>query len=247
MTDSSLHPPIDITIVSGRRPELLHKTLTSFSKDLFEHFRVARFLVNIDPFAGDEQDHKEVRRVIDRFLPQAKVFEPETACFGAAVKRLWQNTSASIIFHMEDDWVLEKPLHPKKVFPLFDEATKQISLVTREKHWNRIDKFHYEKRRIPFIRIKKTDLSRPIFTTSPSFLCGEFARRSADLMLPELDPEKQFSNGLNPELFAHVAPFRNRFLPAPGRVPFAKDIGREWRREKGLKKSLRNGISTWGE
>ncbi len=42
-------PHLDIALVSGRRPELLARTLASFGTDLFAGFAIDGVFANIDP------------------------------------------------------------------------------------------------------------------------------------------------------------------------------------------------------
>ena len=47
---------IDVCMVAGRRPDLIQTTLDSFNANLFRNFTVERFIVNIDPVFGSDDD-----------------------------------------------------------------------------------------------------------------------------------------------------------------------------------------------
>ena len=47
---------IDVCMVAGRRPDLIQTTLDSFNANLFRNFTVDRFIVNIDPVFGSDDD-----------------------------------------------------------------------------------------------------------------------------------------------------------------------------------------------
>ena len=60
--------PIDVSLVAGRRPELLERTLSSFHQHVLEHFELADAYVNIDPFGGDLAAHDACREIIKKRL-----------------------------------------------------------------------------------------------------------------------------------------------------------------------------------
>ncbi|MBL4885262.1 MAG: hypothetical protein JKY95_12095 [Planctomycetaceae bacterium] len=105
----------DLALVCGRRPELIARTLESFHQNVFPHFSFANVLVNIDPFCGDAADGVEVRDIVESYFPEAIFFEPESASFGAAVKRLWKNSKSDILLHLEDDWVAIEEINSKQI------------------------------------------------------------------------------------------------------------------------------------
>jgi hypothetical protein len=84
----------------------------------------------------------------------------------------------------------------------------------------------------------------PRFTTSPSFLRGDFAKSCSNLMDPNKDPEKQFYSGVNPALQAYVRNQRN-YIFSRDNYPVIADIGRDWRRERKIIKSIRDSNSVW--
>lgn len=250
---------IDVTLVAGRRPELLRRTLESFEANLFANCRIDKFYCNIDPFGGDDQDHIECKRILMNIVPDAIVFEPRLASYGAAVKRLWQHTSSNYVFHFEDDWLIHEPLAQDDILPLFDHKTRMISLMCKTKYWNARSQFHYARRRfpiigklpfvitiLPFVPGKLIDdEDHPLFTFSPSFLEGNFARVCARLIKPEINTEKQFYNGTNRVLEEYVSQYRNRFYFGRHSPNIIEDIGREWRASKGIKKNIIDGRAVW--
>lgn len=240
-------PDMDLSLICGRRPGLLARTLESFGERLFRHVPVARVIVNIDPIFGDEQQGSETRDVARRAFPQAEVHMPETPGFCAAVQRNWAASTADYIFHLEDDWLLNEDI-TSDVFRHFDDATiGQVSLESREKKWNWETRGVYHtsrtKRRLFGIKLPIYRVI-PFFTASPCFVEGGFARGSAKLMDPVYDPEKQFSAGVNKPLERFVANRRNRLIRA--REGFlVTDIGRDWRADRGIEKTTANGLSNW--
>ncbi|EBU8132126.1 hypothetical protein BZU93_27590, partial [Salmonella enterica subsp. enterica] len=123
----------------------------------------------------------------------------------------------------------------------------QVSFNTAEKNWDISARgnVHTKKRPVTLLGLKTPFKRRvPVFTTSPSFLRGDFARRCADLMDERFDPEKQFSSDVNPRLERFVSGYRN-LLVGGGPDYLIVDTGRCWRDSRGITKSINNAVSTW--
>jgi len=235
---------LDIALVAGRRPDLLAETLASFEK-LFRHFEIGAVFANIDPVFGDEADHAATRaRLLARF-PDAEITEPSAPGFGAAVRRVWSATRAGLVFHLEDDWLLNEPLGPDDILPLMTGDTRSVAPVAVELGWNGRDDFNVRRRKRRILGIPAGRLEFNVFGTSPRFLDGDFARRCAGLMDPSLDPEKQMRPPGNPALIAFQQGFRCRLLPGRTRTDLITDIGRAWREARGIEKIVADGVSTW--
>ncbi len=123
----------------------------------------------------------------------------------------------------------------------------QVSFHTADQNWDIRRKGHFHQRneygrllgiKIPLFR------TFPKFTTSPSILRGTFARRCAEMMDLSRDPEKQFYSGVNPALEGYVAGYRN-YIFSPERKPVIRDMGREWREQRNIRKVIANATSIW--
>ena len=241
---------IDVCIVAARRPDLLERTLSSFFQNLIRNFSINRVIVNIDPLFGDDHDHERCISVLKSYFGDPPLMltvrSPEQPGFCAAVKKNWLATTTDYILHLEDDWLLNRPVHADILHFFQDKRVTQVSFLSKEKYWDTRRKgyIHAWRRRPKIFGIKlpypKTTL--PLFTTSPSFLRGSFARKAASLMIERLDPEKQFFTHTNPELQAYVAPYRNRLH---GDDIIVTDIGRTWRAERKIEKAIIDGSSVW--
>jgi hypothetical protein len=235
----------DLCIVCGRRPELLERTLASFGEKVFAHFSFRSVLANIDPFCGSDADGAEVRRILLRNFPEATLFAPDQPSFGAAVARLWQATTADNVLHLEDDWLALEPITPQDVESRLAGDIGQLVLMSREKNWNGASLYQTRSRKVRVLGVPVWTRRVSRFSTSPCFLSGRFARTSAALMKPDLDPEKQFHDGLNPPLEAFALQHRALFLPGRESPEIIRDIGRAWRDARGISKELVSGASIW--
>ncbi|KQS80874.1 hypothetical protein ASG25_04930 [Rhizobium sp. Leaf384] len=237
---------IDICVVAGRRPDLLEATLRDFQDRCFRFLDISACFVNIDPIFGDADDARACVSIVDRLFPGAIVFQPEKANFCSAVKRLWSSTSADHVFHLEDDWRTLTPLDQSILAPFADQSVQQVSLHTINQNWDIRRKGHlYEKRSFKLWGVKLPSFRRrPLFSTSPSVLRGDFARLAAGLLDPAYDPEKQFYSNTNMVLQTRVAPYRT-YIFSPNRTPVIEDTGRLWRDERRITKAFANGQSIW--
>ena len=237
-------PDYDITLIAGHREALLARTLASFSDRVFRHFPLRRIIVNIDPFMGDAAEGDRCEALVRRSFPQALVFRPPVPDFASAVARAWAATTAPRVLHLEDDWIALEDITPDRVEPLFDADVRAVTFMTATKHTRGL--FHQVARRIVTAPDgSKNDVLVNAFSTSPGVFDGEFLRRSAALMRPRLDPEKQFFRQINPELEAHALPWRCMFLRGVRSREVIEDIGRAARDARGIVKSYEKGASVW--
>lgn len=245
----SRNSPVDLCIVAGRRPELLATTVKNLNFRLLRNFNLSRVIVNLDPIFGSEADARACRTLLESTFPNVEITEPEHPGFAAAVRRNWLRTSADLILHFEDDWMVEREVSPTVLGPFQDARVTQVAFNTLQKNWDIDERGAWQfgragvsvlGRRVPL------PWRRPIFTTSPSFLRGSFARQAAELMDVTLDPEKQFYTTTNPVLERFVRPFRCVLV---GNKPdfMMRDIGRQWRDDRSIEKRIVNGESIWIE
>jgi hypothetical protein len=122
----------------------------------------------------------------------------------------------------------------------------QITFMTQEKNWKYRSKFHFKPNRKVVFGVdigKGLNKKRPVFTTSPSIISSNFAKRCASMFDLNLDPEKQL-NKLNKPLNDYTSQYRNRFIGSRNEN-VAIDIGREHRDQIGLQKKVVDGQSFW--
>ncbi|OCP36445.1 glycosyltransferase family 2 protein [Ensifer sp. LC163] len=242
-------PRIDLCIVATRRPELLAQTLASFRGKVLSHLAMGSAYLNLDPVFGSPEDHAACVEIVRGRFPDAVIFEPEQPGFCAAVARVWSASTSDYVFHLEDDWISLRDMGEELLAPFADPSIMQVSFHTADQNWDIARKGHFHQRneyarllgiKIPLFR------TFPKFTTSPSILRGSFARHCAGLMDLTRDPEKQFYSGVNPAMEAYVAGYRN-YIFSPEAKPVIRDMGREWREQRNIRKVITNSTSTWEE
>lgn len=238
---------IDLCIVATRRPELLAATLNSFCEKVLRRVDVASVHLNLDPVFGSPEDQAACVDIVRSQFADASISEPPHPGFCAAVARLWSSTRSDYVFHLEDDWVALREMGEDLLQPFADPSIMQVSFHTADQNWDIGRKGHFHQRneygrllgiKIPLFR------TFPKFTTSPSILRGPFARRCAEMMDLSRDPEKQFYSGVNPALEGYVAGYRN-YIFSPEKKPVIRDMGREWREQRNIRKVITNSTSIW--
>jgi hypothetical protein len=234
---------IDLTIVSGARPKLLHNTLQSLSRYVLPSFDIVQVFANIDKFGGGQSEAIECRSIIESFFPNAIIFMPEVNGFASAVKKLWSLPTAEHFLHIEDDWEFLAKIESNVVKQHFGSGVTQVTIDNSDKHRPLFWKGHW-KSLFTYWRFAIPDFRRPIFTTSPSFIESSFGREIAKRMNPDYDPEKQLYSGINQDLSTYTKPYKSKFL-YPRRGYYVVDTGRVWREEKGIQKTFIQGKSIW--
>ena len=235
---------IDLTILGGSRPKLLKRTLQSFHEKIFVNFEISSVYANLDLFGGHQQDRLECIKILNTFFLNPEIACPDSNSFGLAVKNLWLQPKSDTFLHLEDDWLAISKIEPIQISKYLKGKTKQIALhhgafhsyFRNRFHWSKHNTFGYEV--IP-------NFSRPIFSTSPSFLNSNFALSCAELMDPGMDPEKQLSNGSVARLSEFTSKYRCRLLKKNSGMDYVQDIGRDWRELRGINKTFEDGASIW--
>jgi hypothetical protein len=205
---------------------LLVKTLESFQKNMFSRLPVRCLFLNIDPLWGSRDDDTAVESVAREFCRDVVVRRPDRPGFGDAVKWLWGQPETEWFLHLEDDWLLRDAVSPQR---LAAEMRDARLFQIRFSFWPRLKR-----------------LVRPAqFTTSPGFVRTEHSRVVASLMDAALDPEKQMITNANPPLRRFLASVRTRYYGSLTMPPMVADIGREWRKGRGIEKRIVDGVSVW--
>jgi len=218
---------IDLTMTATRRPDLVSRTLASFNEMLFERLPVRKFFLNIDPIWGTQDDDFEVEGIARSYFNQVEVRRPSMASYGGAVKWLWSQPETDWFLHLEDDWVLTHRISLKRLARQMASGASQIKIA----NWSRL-----RRRRKP-----------PELGLCPLFSRTDFAKLAAQHMNPDLDPDKQFRNGTNPQLEQAVTGHFAVYFGTPFTRETAVDIGRDWRQDRQIDKKIIDGVSVWTE
>jgi hypothetical protein len=218
---------MDATLIATRRPDLVELTLRSFRQNLFSIARFDRLYLNIDPLWGTTEDDKAVEEICRSYFPAVEIRRPETPSFGGAVRWAWSRPRSEWFLHLEDDWLLARRISASQL------ETELSSADSGQIHLANLSRAGRAQR-----------VALPI-VTSPAFVRTEFARIASSHMHAEMDPEKQFYDGHNPEGLAALRRFQTKFYGDATTPQLLFDTGRIWRKVRGIRKGLRGGTSLW--
>lgn len=237
-------PEIDVTLVAGCRPDLLAVTLDSFGNRVFRHFRVARFIANVDPIFGTAAGGDACARLIRSHFPDAEINRPLAPGFGQAVKSVWQKTGDRIVLHLEDDWRALDDITPDMIIPRMRPEVGMVTLAQKPRGPDEGDRV-LRTRRTRVLGLALTKRTVNGYGTSPRFLTAGLAARYGALLLPDLDPEKQVVNDRNLALSAVQEKFSCLKVWRPDSGPLIEDLGRDWLRARDIHKTYSKSAVSW--
>lgn len=247
---------IVITTTATRRPEILARTFESFRQYLFTDAVLEKIpvelIINVDPVGqGTLRDMISVARAHFQVIT---LRDPEAPSFPAAFKWAWyqaaEHVTARYVFHLEDDWELQRPIDLEAMIGLMEEFSGLALLRLPAfaagpevmKNWNL--QFPWCGK---FYECPKDLRIAAGFCGHPSLIKIEFVRNAAWFLSPEKNPEKQFHCG--PRLLLdEVSKWRYGVYARPGDPPAIQDIGRKWMIENNLCKAGSKAFFThWEE
>jgi hypothetical protein len=172
---------ISFTTTATCRPEILRETLRSFNENLRDlDFSETTLYINIDPLpdASLQEDTLEIARghfgrVHHRFTKKGN--------FTAAVNWLWDTAPTDYVFHLEDDWRLDRPVSINELLSHFEDPNvMQVAL--------RAYPYDYKK-----------------LCLSPSVLSSKITKRFAGKLDESVNPEVQLrADFVKPEMIRVV-------------------------------------------
>lgn len=237
-------PNFDLTFVSGARPDLMEKTLQSFSKFIFRNLIFENAYFNIDPIFGGEAEVKECAKIAKSFFSGSIIYTPSQPSFGAAVKRLWLSTANNHVLHLEDDWEIDYPVLESVVFQKLtgDVGMLQLAIESREKYG---DDFLYITKRKRILGYEIYSKRVNAYGTSPRFFRKGLCLSFGALLKERLDPEKQVYKNKNARLSRAHMPWKCAILYGENGAPLIRDLGRDWRSARNISKVDKNGRASW--
>ena len=119
---------IDICITAALRPEILHTTLESFTKNLFGVPNSHRCIMNIDPAGPQNITQDQVYAKVKTFFKYWKVNKPTTPSFPEASIWCWDQVETEFFFNLEDDWKLLAPLDLQSMINVMQNNPDVVSL-----------------------------------------------------------------------------------------------------------------------
>lgn len=228
---------LDITMTACKRPEILEKTLWSFSRLMDLNKKETRLIINIDPVGEDVQD-KVLVDICLAYFPNTKFRLPREPSFPKAFKWVWEQVEAPYILHLEDDWELVRPAILKDITNLLHKYDNLmilrlpafISGFNNMKNWNRFFPWNGE-----FFECPENLIGGLGFCGHPSIIKREFIKKAVEAIDDIRNPEKQLK-WRNPIMGPFIMKKRFGVFSVPDSPPVIKDIGRRWMIKNGWRK-----------
>lgn len=163
---------IDITITALNRPEILEKTLDSFTKNIIDiNISDYNAIVNID-MVIKKDNLNDMEAVIKKHFRYYDINICIHGCFPKAVDYVWSKSQSPYILHLEDDWVLTDKIEIKKIISDMISEKKKISVLRA---------YNYEYDKMP---LSPSIISKDIYKS----FCGNFDYNTN----PEIQLRKPF-------------------------------------------------------
>ena len=214
---------LDVVVVSTLRPELLDLTLHSFYKFFLHQFKATRLILNVDPIGEPRTKQEELLAIAHRYSNLVISRMPTEPSFARAVQWGWSQVATPFFLHLEDDWLLTKPVHWNPISQRFASVPNLASVrlnLTRNP---------------PFAPPAHDGIS-----LNPSLFRSEFIHQ----LLPHFDctrnPEKQWrtSSSITHSL---ISPWTFEYYGKPREAAYVIDTGKKWRRDHQLQKQNADG------
>lgn len=219
---------IDITTPATIRPGLLNQTLNSFRTNMLTDAYEYRFIINIDPI-GESASADDVLEVARSHFKEVIYRKPDVPGFADAVIWCWKQTSSDLVFHLEDDWILLKPI--------------DLSMMLRTmSEFSQYDSFRLSKKRVSGPQKRKVVFYEHL-SLNPVFIRRMFIQEAIKHMLPTKNPEKQLRIA-DPECGSFIKKTKHGIYVEQGTNAIVKDIGREWMKQTNLY-SKSTGFLKW--
>lgn len=237
--------PLDLTITSSGRPDLLEITLEGLTKKLLPQVCFGLVSVNIDPIPQTSpRENLECTEIVKSYFPDAVILLTESPSFGLAIQKLWGGVTSSeskrsYFLHFEDDWNSIRQVNLSAINRMLNKytSTRQVVLRKEVKSMKR-SLFRFNSR---LIEVNGSEITIPSFSTGPSFIDKSFAVKISRLIKPQLHPEKQMVNMSNPELTSFLREYKCRKYIWMYRKEVILDLGIEWYKNKGYDRTYING------
>jgi len=237
---------VDITITATVRPKLLDTTLTSFYNNLFcEDPDRYRIIINVDPVGEVGSTQQDMVDVCHKYFKEVIYNFPEKPSFSKAVIWCWTQTEAQFIYHLEDDWALNRPVKMKTMIQILKENPNLACL--RFSKYNVPEGNHIVLFESAYTLKKGYYLaadSSSQFGLNPCLIKSEYVKTAVKLMTENINPEKQFRAN-NGRMRPFVKMWQYGIYSEPGQPALVTDIGRNWRKIHNFKKPKNSAFLVW--
>lgn len=99
---------IDVVTTALRRAEILDLAFKSYFAGGIANLPSVRLIINVDPIGDSSVD--EIYKLAKQYSSDILIRAPEQGCFADAVNWAWSQVTTDYFLHLEDDWLLRRPI-----------------------------------------------------------------------------------------------------------------------------------------
>lgn len=240
---------IDITMTAVMRPAILERTLKTIVENIIDERNEFRLIINIDP-VGEKVKPKMVLKTIKKYFRDKHIIYnyAESPSFPKAVKWVWENSSAPYIFHIEDDWSINRKIDVNKMINILDTHNDLSSLrlykytTPKGKAFNTFGcRWRYNK-----AGFYVADRWQKQFGLNPILIKRQFIDEALPRMRDDVNPEKQFRSSQE-YMVPVIKKWKYGLYASPSEKALVSDIGYAWRKRTNFVKPNRRTFVTWEE
>jgi len=239
-------PHIDITTTATVRPSILSQTLTSVVRHICKN-EIARYrlVINIDNI-GEKVGPKRVVKTARKHFKNVVYNISNEPSFTKAVKWVWANATAPYIFHIEDDWLINRDINVDDMIRILSSHKKLSSLRLSKFKIPKKDSVNifgcywlYQKDGFYLANNWKNQ-----FGLNPILIKKQFIDEALPVMVDDINPEKQF-RASRPHMSPIIKRWQYGMYEKPGSKPSVRDIGRNWIKRTKFSKTKAATFITW--
>jgi hypothetical protein len=242
---------LDVTLTATLRPEVVHRTLASFKKNLLREYRLIANL-DITP-AEDERCAPLVWTILRNTLTTSELRTRRIPNFPSAVIWAWRMVKSKYFLNLEDGWELQTPFDIDDMIGIMDRHPKLASLRFPKDFTTRMKCKQSASIQEPFYdyngdyyECPADKLEKEGFYGGPSLIRTSWMQIVLPLLTDTMDVERQLRKLKQGSEKGHlINDYRFGVYSRPGVVYAIKDIGTEWREARGLRKNSSTNFTHW--
>lgn len=223
-TEKSEMMTIDFITTACNRPELLDRTLESFTKNLKNiDYSTSILYINVDPAPTDE-NIGQIKEVCRKYFKQVALNQTTEPNFAKAVQWCTSKPKREFVFYLEDDWTLSKEVNIHDLIKIMksDDNIKEVQLRKMDKHLNIEENTH-------------------VFGFPPGLWRSDFLNDFSKIIKTDINPELQ--------MIQYQRELRNKKIMVCKKiyadVPIIHDLGRWWLKKNKLERDYGNKEKKW--
>jgi len=245
MKNISNDQKIDITMTATLRPDVIIKTLGSIVRNIITKKNDFRLIINIDP-VGEKVKPKIILKIAKQYFENIVYNFAKQPSFAKAVKWCWNSSNTSYVFHIEDDWTINRKIDVTKMINILDKYNDLSSLrlykykTPKGKAFSTFGcKWRYNKDGFYI-----ADRWQKQFGLNPILIKRQFIDEALPKMKDNVNPEKQFRD-TQPYMVPIIKKWKYGLYTSPSEKALVSDIGLSWRNKNRFVKPKGKPFLSW--